>query len=719
MNNVTYNSPILLIEGIDVPHRFIYPVFALLLVIYLMILSTNIGVMLLIMTDRSLQQPMYLLLFNLSFNDILGNTVLLPRLMLDIVSAEKSISYNWCVSQAFFSHTYGTSCHTVMMIMAFDRYVAICHPLRYASIMSPTMVAKLTVSAWSLSLMLVSITVGLSVRLTRCRSVILNGFCDNPSLYKLSCQDVSINNICGLILSIVFLGFSMGSVAFTYFRILVSCVSKKNKKLNRKALQTCATHLVLYMIMLWSCFLFIIFHRLQIHIRYRMTAFILFHIVPANMNPIVYALQTKELKTKIVQILNSKVTQPRCRRAKQIFNLAPTTDSDEAGETFKPRQSNWLRPLLLLLYQRSFRGSCATLLQLRGLPTLNLRQGLMAEMENVSDVPLKQPIVFIVEGFIVSRQQGYPLFAVTLIVYTVMLLGNITVVTVIAADAKLHKPMYVLICNLAACDLLGGTVIMTQLMSHFLTGDKTISYVAAIIQCFCLQLYAGVVSPIMSAMAYDRYVAICKPLHYHAIMTTGRLVSLCFLAWFIVFCLLVAVIILTVETPLCGTLIKHVYCSNQAILRLACEPTPIQNMYYMCIAWLIIIAAFVVMTFTYVKILIACVVKQDKNSRSKAIQTCASHLIIYILFEMSIFIILVTDMNQEISPNTKKFCAILFIIIPPTVNPIIYGISMKDIRTNIVKFFQIHCLAEIGSQDSLVSDTQRTEAHLGWQCAIS
>ncbi|KAJ8342730.1 hypothetical protein SKAU_G00326580 [Synaphobranchus kaupii] len=281
MNNVTYNSPILVIEGIDVPPRFIYPVFALLLVIYLMILTTNIGVMLLIMTDRRLQQPMYLLLFSLSFND------------------------------AFFTHTFGTTCHTVMVIMAFDRYVAICHPLRYASIMSPTMVAKLTVSAWSSAIMLVTIFVGLSLRLTRCRSAILNGFCDNPSLYKLSCQDVSINNICGLILTIVLYVSSMGSVAFTYFRILVSCVSKKNKKLNRKALQTCATHLLLYMIMLWSGFLFIISHRLQIHVRYRMMAFIIFHIVPANMNPIIYALQTKELKTKIVQILHSKVTQPR------------------------------------------------------------------------------------------------------------------------------------------------------------------------------------------------------------------------------------------------------------------------------------------------------------------------------------------------------------------------------------------------------------------------
>ncbi|KAG5844696.1 hypothetical protein ANANG_G00165270 [Anguilla anguilla] len=270
---------------------------------------SQLGVMLLIMMNRSLQQPMYLLFFSLSFNDVLGNTVLIPRLMLDVISTDRSISYPACVSQAFFSHTYGTSCHTVMMIMAFDRYVAICHPLRYTSIMSPAMVAKLTASAWSTSITLVSILLALTIRLTRCRSVILNAYCENASLFKLSCQDVSINNIFGLTFTVVLFGSSMGSVAFTYFRILVSCVSRKNKELNRKALQTCATHLVLYMVMLWSGFLIIISHRLQIHNRYRKMAAILFHILPANMNPIIYAMQTKELKTKIVQILHSKVTQ--------------------------------------------------------------------------------------------------------------------------------------------------------------------------------------------------------------------------------------------------------------------------------------------------------------------------------------------------------------------------------------------------------------------------
>ncbi|XP_035288259.1 olfactory receptor 4Q2-like [Anguilla anguilla] len=312
----------------------------------------------------------------------------------------------------------------------------------------------------------------------------------------------------------------------------------------------------------------------------------------------------------------------------------------------------------------------------------------MAEMENVSYVPLKQPIVFTVEGFNVTRQQGYPLFVLSLIVYAVMLLGNITVVMVIARNAKLHKPMYVMMCNLAVSDLLGGTVIMTQLMTHFLTGDRTVSYVGAFVQAASVHMYHSAVATILTAMAYDRYVAICQPLHYHAIMTTRRLVLLCCLAWFIALCLVSTRLILNVGTPLCGTLITHVYCSHGSIISLACLPTPTSSMFQVYSIYSLSAVCFLVIASSYAMILKACIVKQEKNSRRKAIQTCASHLSIYIFFEISLYLIVMTYGRKDVNPDTKKFCAILFIIVPPTVNPIIYGIATKNIRTNILKFFK-------------------------------
>ncbi|XP_035636766.1 olfactory receptor 52E4-like [Oncorhynchus keta] len=307
-NNMSFPSHILQIQGFQFSQTFMYPFFFSMLFVYLSLLVSNIGVLVVIIKERNLHQPMYILFCNLSVNDLIGNTVLLPRLMADIVSTERFITYSQCVAQAFFSHTFGSASHMILIIMAFDRYVAICYPLRYTSIMTTKTVVTLSVSAWGASLVLVSVLLGLTIRLSRCSSIIQNVYCDNASLFKLSCEDVSINNIYGLFFTVLLFTSSMGSIAVTYIRIAVICWTKKSKELNNRALQTCASHLVVYLIMLWSGFLTIILHRFPDYPYLRKLASVLFHVVPAHFNPIIYGLQTKSLRQKITQILCRKVT---------------------------------------------------------------------------------------------------------------------------------------------------------------------------------------------------------------------------------------------------------------------------------------------------------------------------------------------------------------------------------------------------------------------------
>ncbi|XP_062242206.1 olfactory receptor 5B12-like [Platichthys flesus] len=304
--NTTVASDILRIQGFDISPEFTYPVFFILLFFYSSLLFSNIGVLALIISEKSLHQPMFLLFCNLPVNDLIGNTVLLPRLMAHVVSTERFTTYNQCVAQAFYSHTFGSASHMILVIMAIDRYVAICHPLRYHSIMTTRAVIGLSVTAWGVSLLLVSVLMGLTVRLSRCRSVIQNAYCDNASLFKLSCEDVTINNIYGLFFTVLLFSCSIGGIAITYFRIALICWIKKNKELNSRALQTCASHLVLYLIMLWSGFLTIILHRFPNYPDLRKIAYILFHVVPANLNPIIYGMQTRLLRDKIIQIIRRK-----------------------------------------------------------------------------------------------------------------------------------------------------------------------------------------------------------------------------------------------------------------------------------------------------------------------------------------------------------------------------------------------------------------------------
>ncbi|MEQ2191700.1 hypothetical protein XENOCAPTIV_001275 [Xenoophorus captivus] len=304
--NVSIPSDILEIEGFKISLEFTFPVFILLLLVYSTLLFSNICVLILIIKEKSLHQPMYFLFCNLSVNDLIGNTVLLPQVMAHVISTKRFITYNQCLLQAFQSHTFGSACHMILVIMAIDRYVAICQPLRYSSIMTYKTVIGLSASAWGLSLLLVSVLIGLTVRLSRCRSFIQNAFCDNPSLFKLSCEDVSVNNIYGLFFTVLLFVFSIGTITATYIRIALICWTKKNKELNNRAIQTCTSHLILYLIMVWSGFLTIILHRFPNYPDLRKIAYILFHVVPANLNPIIYGLQTRSLRDKITQILKRK-----------------------------------------------------------------------------------------------------------------------------------------------------------------------------------------------------------------------------------------------------------------------------------------------------------------------------------------------------------------------------------------------------------------------------
>uniref|UniRef100_A0A3P8WYD0 G-protein coupled receptors family 1 profile domain-containing protein n=1 Tax=Cynoglossus semilaevis TaxID=244447 RepID=A0A3P8WYD0_CYNSE len=299
MENYTYNSFTLQVEGLLLSEEMTYPTFLIFLFSYIFIIVTNVGIVVLIFVDKSLHQPMYLLFSNLPLNDILGNSILVPRLLLDILrpSSERLISYYECVVQAFTAHTYGTTAHTILIIMAFDRYVAICQPLRYASIMTNRMVIKLTltVSAWGVAFVLVGILLGLTVRLNRCRTLIMNPYCDNASLFKLSCESVFINNVYGLTFTVVLFTASIGSMVLTYAKIIVVCLTSRNKSLNSKALKTCSTHLVLYLMMLISGFIVIILHRFPQFSFYRKLSAILFHIIPGSLNPVIYGVQSAEI----------------------------------------------------------------------------------------------------------------------------------------------------------------------------------------------------------------------------------------------------------------------------------------------------------------------------------------------------------------------------------------------------------------------------------------
>ncbi|KAL3970531.1 transcription factor 7-like 1 [Sarotherodon galilaeus] len=265
MENYTFNSFTLQLEGLKVSEVSKYPIFFFFLFSYILIMTSNIGIVVLVFIDKNLHHP--------------------------CIFCFCLISYHECLIQAFTTHMYGTTSHTVLMIMAFDRYVAI------------------------LAFVLVGVLLGLTIRLSRCRTLITNPFCDNPSLFKLSCDSVVINNVYGLTFTVVLFTGSIGTLVLTYTQITVVCVTSMNKSLNSKALKTCSTHLFVYMIMLFTGILVITLHCFPQYSDYRKLCTILFHIIPGSMNPIIYGVQSKEIQQFLSKLLHFRKILP----SKYIF----------------------------------------------------------------------------------------------------------------------------------------------------------------------------------------------------------------------------------------------------------------------------------------------------------------------------------------------------------------------------------------------------------------
>ncbi|XP_034033285.1 olfactory receptor 52N5-like [Thalassophryne amazonica] len=304
MENYTYNSLMLQMERLNISEDYVHAVFVVVFFTYMFIMVANAGITLLIFINKNLHQPMFLLYCNLSLNDILGNCVMIPRLLSDMLmsTSERIINYNECVVQAFFLHLSATAAHTVLMIMAFDRYVAICNPLHYTTIMTSKMVWKLSLSAWGVGFVLVGILIGLSVRLNRCRTLITNLVCDNAGLFKLSCDSVFINNVYGLTFTVVLLTSSISSIVLTYTKITVVCLTSKNKSLNKKALKTCSTHLTVYLIMFICGMMIIVLHRFPQFSYYRKVCSILFRMIPSSLQPVIYGIQSEEIRKSVLKL---------------------------------------------------------------------------------------------------------------------------------------------------------------------------------------------------------------------------------------------------------------------------------------------------------------------------------------------------------------------------------------------------------------------------------
>lgn len=307
---------------------------------------------------------------------------------------------------------------------------------------------------------------------------------------------------------------------------------------------------------------------------------------------------------------------------------------------------------------------------------------------------METPATFFLVG-IPGLQSSHLWLAISLsVMYTTALLGNTIIMAVICMDSTLQEPMYRFLCVLAAVDIVMASSVVPKMVSIFSSGDSFISFSACFTQMYFVHAATAVETGLLLAMAFDRYVAICKPLCYKRILTPQVMLGM------IVAIIIRAVIFVTPlswmvsHLPFCGsTVVLHSYCEHTAVAKLACAD-PMPSFLYSLIGSSIIVGSDVVfIAVSYNLILQAVFGLSSKNTQLKALSTCGSHMGVMALFYLpGMASIYVAWLGKSIVPlHTQVLLADLYLVIPPTLNPIIYGLRTKQIRERIWSML-LYCL---------------------------
>ncbi|XP_073493741.1 olfactory receptor 5V1-like [Phyllobates terribilis] len=274
--------------------------FVIFLVMYIMTLAGNVLLVIVVRINSKLQTPMYFFLSNLSIIDICFSSTIVPKILINTISEDRSISILGCAFQMYFHLALGATECILLAIMAYDRFVAICKPLHYTNIMSKILCSCLAAGSWSFCFMNSAIHVVLTFHLPYCRSHHINHFfCEMPPFFQLSCKDTWFNELAMYISAVIIASSSFVLTLISYVHIIYTILKIRSSQGRQKAFSTCASHLTVVSLY-YGTIMFMYMRPRSMHSpETDKTVSILYTAVTPMLNPIIYSMRNKDVKSTI------------------------------------------------------------------------------------------------------------------------------------------------------------------------------------------------------------------------------------------------------------------------------------------------------------------------------------------------------------------------------------------------------------------------------------
>ncbi|XP_026342904.3 olfactory receptor 10AG1-like [Ursus arctos] len=293
---------------------------------------------------------------------------------------------------------------------------------------------------------------------------------------------------------------------------------------------------------------------------------------------------------------------------------------------------------------------------------------------------------FILLGFSDAPDLRGFLFGVFLIIYVIILMGNSLIIIITKVNPSLHTPMYFFLRNFSSLEICYVSVTVPRLLTDLCRQNRNISFLACATQMYFFLVFGATECFLLTAMAYDRYVAICNPLLYPLIMNNRLCNQLAACCWITGIPVHIGFTCLIFSLPFCGTnQLNHFFCDIPPVLKLACGDTFMTEMLVYAVAVLVVTIPFTLILGSYVKIISTILKLPSVTGRAKAFSTCSSHLMVVALFFGSGIMTYMRPKSSHLT-GMDKFLSLFYTIVTPMFNPIIYCLRNKDVMGALKKF---------------------------------